>query len=41
MILRLWKIFRAAHAIAHALQLHYSESESGIIYLSMGVDPVR
>ncbi|GAA6061652.1 hypothetical protein JCM10212_002529 [Sporobolomyces blumeae] len=24
-ILRLWKIFRAAHAIAHALQLHYTE----------------
>ncbi|GAA5946412.1 hypothetical protein JCM3765_000231 [Sporobolomyces pararoseus] len=24
-ILRLWKIFRAAHAIAHALQLHFSE----------------
>ncbi|GAA5933949.1 uncharacterized protein JCM15063_000514 [Sporobolomyces koalae] len=24
-ILRLWKIFRAAHAIGHALQLHYTE----------------
>ncbi|GAA5898633.1 uncharacterized protein JCM6883_003374 [Sporobolomyces salmoneus] len=24
-ILRLWKIFRAAHAIAHALQYHYTE----------------
>lgn len=24
-ILRLWKIFRAVHAIAHALEMHYQE----------------
>ncbi|KAK4699292.1 hypothetical protein P7C70_g6973, partial [Phenoliferia sp. Uapishka_3] len=27
-ILRLWKIFRAVHAIAHALEMHYEEGKS-------------